>query len=188
MKSYQQSVGKGAFGIKEIPLHTTPKEIKPVSNCSGLIAREGGRRRVRERWLKRKVSAAVKDAMIAFCGTPSDERLWANFAHATGDEKALQELCRVALSEYKASTVPKPVSELPKILGRHIKDYCEEHNIDLSKRRRRGSREGRGNRQDGASLLDVQPYREELSCCSPAMREIARGVAQDMRDYMEDRI
>ena len=48
VKSYQQSVGKGAYGIKEIPLHTTPKEIKPVSNCSGLFAREGGRRRVRE--------------------------------------------------------------------------------------------------------------------------------------------
>ena len=52
MKSYRQGVGKGAFGIKEIPLHTTPKEIKPVSNCSGLIAREGGRRRVRVRTRK----------------------------------------------------------------------------------------------------------------------------------------
>ena len=84
MKSYQQSVGKGALGIKEIPLHTTPKENKPVSNCSCLFAREGGRTRVRERWLKRKVQAAVKDAVVAFCGTKSDERLWANFAWKCG--------------------------------------------------------------------------------------------------------
>ena len=68
VKSYQQSVGKGAFGIKEIPLHTTPKEIKPVRNCSGLFAREGGRRRVRERWLKRKVSASLR------CGISSRAR------------------------------------------------------------------------------------------------------------------
>ena len=35
-------------GIKENPLYTTPKENKPVSNCSCLFAREGGRTRVRE--------------------------------------------------------------------------------------------------------------------------------------------
>ena len=48
MKSYQQSSFGGAFGIKESPLLTTPKEIKQVSNCSCLTAREGGRTRVRE--------------------------------------------------------------------------------------------------------------------------------------------
>ena len=46
----------------------------------------------------------------------------------------------------------------------------------------------RGKRRDGVSQLDVQPYREELSYCSPALREIARGVAQDMRGYMEERV
>ena len=178
------------------------KENNPGSLGTGLSARERGCACTkRDVYRKRAIEMAVRETVAQMHGTrrnpafdgqgwkdPCDERLWANFAHATGDEKALQELCRRALSEYKASTVPKPVSELPKILGRHIKDYCEEHNIDLSKRRRRGSREGRGNLQDGASLLDVQPYREELSCCSPAMREIARGVALDMRNYMEDRI
>ena len=60
---------------------------------------------------------------------------------------------------------------------------------DFREDRQRTSPGGRrGKRRDGASLLDVQPYLEELNCCSPAMREIARGVAQDMRDYMEERI
>ena len=178
------------------------KENNPGSFGSGLSARERGCAYAkRDVYRKRAIEWAVRETVEKMHGTrrnpafdgqgwrdPCDERLWANFAHATGDEKALQELCRRALSEYRASAVPKPVSELPKILTQHIKDYCKEHGINLSKRRRRDSRKKRGNRHDGASQLDVQPYREELSYCSPAMREIARGVAQDMRGYMEDRI
>ena len=129
------------------------KENNPGSLGTGLSARERGcacAKRKRDAYRKRAIEVAVCETVAQMHGTrrnpafdgqgwkdPCDERLWANCAHATGDEKALQELCRRALSEYKASTVPKPVSELPKILGRHIKDYCEEHNIDLSKRRRR---------------------------------------------------
>ena len=122
MKSYQQSVGKGAFGIKEIPLHTTPKEIKPVSNCSGLIAREGGRRRVRERWLKRKVSAAVKDAMIAFCGTPSDERLWAKFAWRCGYGRLLDAVYQgeAEMAEHETEI---PDCDKPKVLQTILNRY-----------------------------------------------------------------
>ena len=47
-ESYQQTPRKRAFKTKESPLHTTPKEIKQVSNCSCLTARTGARTRVRE--------------------------------------------------------------------------------------------------------------------------------------------
>ena len=40
--------------------------------------------RARERWLKRTVAAAVRDAVVAFCGTKSDEKLWAKFAWKHG--------------------------------------------------------------------------------------------------------
>ena len=121
-ESYQQSVGKGAFGIKEIPLHTTPKEIKPVSNCSGLFAREGGRRRVRERWLKRKVSAAVKDAVIAFCGTPSDERLWAKFAWRCGYGRLLEAVYQgeAEMAEHETEI---PDCDKPKVLQTILNRY-----------------------------------------------------------------
>lgn len=36
--------------------------------------------------------------------------------------------------------------------------------------------------------LDALPYREELAMCSPAMRELEEGVAEDMAGYMEERI
>ena len=140
------------------------KENNPGSLGTGLSARERGcvargcacAKRKRDVYRKRAIEWAVRETVEKMHGTrrnpafdgqgwkdPCDERLWANFAHATGDEKALQELCRAALSEYRASTVPKPVSELPKILSRLIKDYCKEHKIDLSKRRRRVSRQKR---------------------------------------------
>ena len=36
--------------------------------------------------------------------------------------------------------------------------------------------------------LDALPYREELAMCSPAMRELEKEVAEDMAEYMEERI
>ena len=132
------------------------KENNPGSLGTGLSARERGCACAkRDVYRKRAIEWAVRETLEKRHGTrrnpafdgqgwkdPCDERLWANFAHATGDEKALQELCRRALSEYRASTVPKPVSELPKILSQHIKDYCKEHGIDLSKRRKRSWKGG----------------------------------------------
>ena len=113
--SYLQDVGKRAFGTKEIPLHTTPIEIKPVINCSCLTAREGGRTRVRERWLKRKVAATVRDAVIAFCGTKDDERLWANFAWKCGYRR-LQESIWQGVSEMAQHEAVIPACDKPKVL------------------------------------------------------------------------
>ena len=43
--------------------------------------------------------------------------------------------------------------------------------------------------EEGEELsLDALPYREELAMCSPAMRELEEGVAEDMAGYMEERI
>ena len=36
--------------------------------------------------------------------------------------------------------------------------------------------------------LDALPYREELAMCSPAMRELEEDVAEDLAEYMEERI
>ena len=44
-----------------------------------------------------------------------------------------------------------------------------------------------GEEGEGPSL-DALPYREELSMCSPAMRELEEDVAEDMAEYMEERI
>ena len=41
---------------------------------------------------------------------------------------------------------------------------------------------------DEGPTLDELPYPEELACCSPAMRELAQGVSEDMAGYLEDRI
>lgn len=42
--------------------------------------------------------------------------------------------------------------------------------------------------EDEEPSLDALPYREELAMCSPAMRELEEGVAEDMAEYMEERI
>ena len=42
--------------------------------------------------------------------------------------------------------------------------------------------------EDEEPSLDALPYREELAMCSPAMRELEEGVAEDMAGYMEERI
>ena len=36
--------------------------------------------------------------------------------------------------------------------------------------------------------LDALSYREELAMCSPAMRELEEGIAEDMAEYMEERV
>lgn len=45
-----------------------------------------------------------------------------------------------------------------------------------------------GEEEDEEPSLDALPYREELAMCSPAMRELEEGVAEDMAEYMEERI
>ena len=45
-----------------------------------------------------------------------------------------------------------------------------------------------GEEEDEEPSLDALPYREELAMCSPAMRELEEGVAEDMAGYMEERI
>ena len=142
------------------------KENKPGALGSGLSARAGGRvscacagerRKLwRDPYRKRAIEQAVRETVAKLHGTwrnpafdgqgekdPCDERLWANFAHATGDEKALQELTRQALSDFRASAVARPASELPRILGKLIVGYCEENGIDLKKRRRGRATGGR---------------------------------------------
>ena len=42
--------------------------------------------------------------------------------------------------------------------------------------------------EDEGPTLDELPYPEELAMCSPAMRELAQGVSEDMAGYLEDRI
>ena len=36
--------------------------------------------------------------------------------------------------------------------------------------------------------LDELPYPDELASCSPAMREIAQDVSEEMGAYLEDRV
>jgi len=86
MKSYQHSDQNQAVGDKEkVPLHSL-KEIKPVSNCSGLYACE--RSRMREGLLKRTAAALVEDALQLTGGTrgpiQSDALLWANCGWVIG--------------------------------------------------------------------------------------------------------
>ena len=45
-----------------------------------------------------------------------------------------------------------------------------------------------GEEEDEEPSLDALPYREELAMCSPAMRELEEGVAEDVAGYMEERI
>ena len=42
--------------------------------------------------------------------------------------------------------------------------------------------------EDEELTLDELPYPEELAMCSPAMRELAQGVSEEMAGYLEDRI
>ena len=42
--------------------------------------------------------------------------------------------------------------------------------------------------EDKGPTLDELPYPDELASCSPAMRELEEDVAEDMAEYMEERI
>ena len=42
--------------------------------------------------------------------------------------------------------------------------------------------------EDKGPTLDELPYPDELASCSPAMREIAQGVSEEMGAYLEDRV
>ena len=130
-ESYQQTPRKRAFEIKESPLHTTPKEIKQVSNCSCLTARTSARTRVRERWLKRTVAAAVRDAVVAFCGTKSDEKLWAKFAWKHGYGTLLEAVYEGERQMFEHET-EIPDCDKPKVLqallNRRWKKKVEECN------------------------------------------------------------
>lgn len=105
--------------IKEgLPLHPS-QEIKPEYISSGLTARAcvyaTAPMRKRERWLKRKVAAAVADAVAAFAGTPSDEKLWANFAWRRGYGRLLDaiDLAKAEMAEHR---IPVADADKPKIL------------------------------------------------------------------------
>lgn len=102
-------------GNKEkVPLLSL-KEIKPevYVNSPGLTACAGAR--TRERWLKRKIAAAVKDAVIAFHGTKSDERLWANFAWKCGYRNLLEAIYQ-GEAEMAEHETPLPDGDKPKVL------------------------------------------------------------------------
>lgn len=162
MKSYQQSPSAQSkkAGMKRERSPYNPykrkargKENKPGNLGSGLSARVCGSatrartRRKPDRYRRRAIEQAVRETVAKMLGTrrnpafdrcpekdPCDERLWANFAWATGDEKVLVELSRDALSEFKGSGGVRPDSDLPKILCDHIRAYCKKHHIDLKRK------------------------------------------------------
>ena len=96
------------------------KEHKPGANSTCLNAR-GARTRTRmsRELLRRHVSRAVEDALVAFCGTrgpaPSDEALWARFAWRFGFW-TLHHLTEQAKSEMKLHRGGVEPSERPRIL------------------------------------------------------------------------
>ena len=93
------------------------KEVNPSANGTCLIARAGAH--VRGALLRRHVSAAVEDALVAFCGTrgpaPSDEALWAKFAWRFG-YGTLHELVERGKSEMRQHSGGVAPSERPRIL------------------------------------------------------------------------
>lgn len=95
-----------------LPLHPS-QEIKPKYISLGLNART--RANAREHLLKRKVASAVADAMSAFAGTPSDEKLWANFAWKCGYATLLDAIAR-GRAEMAARRTPPTDAEKPAIL------------------------------------------------------------------------
>ena len=42
--------------------------------------------------------------------------------------------------------------------------------------------------EDEGPTLDELPYPDELASCSPAMREIAQDVSEEMGAYLEERV
>ena len=102
------------------------KENKPGANCTGLFACE--RPRGREGIRKRLVSAAVEDALKAFCGRrrnpafdrcprkdPCEERLWAKFAWRCG-WGLLRELTLQGKAEMAEHRKPLADKDKPKVL------------------------------------------------------------------------
>ena len=67
------------------------------------------------RWRKAAVRAAVAEAVSHFNGSPSDERLWANFAWRLGYGTLLDCMAR-AESEIAQHVRPVAPAERPRIL------------------------------------------------------------------------
>ena len=88
------------------------KESKPVVCSTGLFARV---RTHEGRWRKAAVRAAVAEAVSRFNGSPSDERLWANFAWRLGYGTLLDCMAR-AESEIAQHVRPVAPAERPRIL------------------------------------------------------------------------
>lgn len=99
-----------------LPLHPS-QEIKPVSNSSGLNARAYAclPAPTRARGLKRAIALAVAEARKTFAGSPSDEKLWANFAWRRGLGEFLDAVDQ-AKGEMAEHTRPVAAAEKPKIL------------------------------------------------------------------------
>ena len=88
------------------------KESKPIACGTGLFARA---RTHEGRWRKAAVRAAVAEAVSRFNGSPSDERLWANFAWRLGYGTLLDCMAR-AESEIAQHDRPVSPAERPRIL------------------------------------------------------------------------
>ena len=88
------------------------KESKPVACGTGLFARA---RTHEGRWRKAAVRVAVAEAVSRFNGSPSDERLWANFAWRLGYGTLLDCMAR-AESEIAQHVRPVAPTERPRIL------------------------------------------------------------------------
>ena len=93
------------------------KEGKPGAQGTCSFARAGAR--MSRSLLRRHVNAAVKDALVAFCGTrgpaPSDEALWATFAWRFG-YGWLNELVARGKSEMRMHKGGVAPAERPRIL------------------------------------------------------------------------
>ena len=90
------------------------KESKPIACGTGLFA--FARARTHEgRWRKAAVRVAVAEAVSRFNGSPSDERLWANFAWRLGYGTLLDCMAR-AESEIAQHVRPVAPTERPRIL------------------------------------------------------------------------
>lgn len=113
-----------------LPLHPS-QEIKPVCISSGLSAHVCSRvymtapapaKPARERRLKRSISTAVAEALVTFAGSPSDEKLWANFAWRRGLGRFLDAVdqAKAEMAEHKR---PIADADKPKILQSILSAY-----------------------------------------------------------------
>ena len=120
------------------------KENKPGANCTGLFACE--RPRGREGIRKRLVSAAVEDALKAFCGRrrnpafdgcprkdPCEERLWAKFAWRCG-WGLLRELTLQGKAEMAEHRKPLADKDKPKVLQDLINPFWRKRGNKRSER------------------------------------------------------